>query len=509
MPCYNLLRRTNIGTILFVTLMLYIIMKFHLSPSLLYSQEVYIAKRINFSETYSFEEPEIELNHTTTLMDPPLRTHKLIPHVMTGKYSNYTGFVDGYANGLFCDNFFHRTSKSNLPVCTCTASNGRSLDSIISCQRPLNSYKTIECAVSNVLIHPKQLVSTIYKRSLKRSSSIKLLINESVNCNSTSSFHWKFKYARFVQPVVTEAVESLTYYKPEICENWINETTLLFRGCNTHVYFEFLAWFGVFKGIIDHNLQESCRVLRLKDKNFKYSDTFAKFEKLLFPNMTKIENLSEISVCFKKLVILPDFYDSLLFRCKMEHKIIEHCFHCSGKNLSGTIVQMFRSHVLKSCSINDTASVNGYRNPQKIVYIRRKPYDRRPHDNPEKFHRVISNSDQLLAELKAKFKANITYFYGEELPLCEQIRIVHDADIYIGVHGAGLVHSWWLQKQALLFEIVTQDKINNKAFKLLTTLVGINYRGYYLKENGNDAITLDINSVISTLNSTIENDINY
>ena len=42
----------------------------------------------------------------------------------------------------------------------------------------------------------------------------------------------------------------------------------------------------------------------------------------------------------------------------------------------------------------------------------------------------------------------------EDLPICEQIRYAHDADVLMGVHGAGLVHLWWIQEEALMFEFV-------------------------------------------------------
>ena len=50
--------------------------------------------------------------------------------------------------------------------------------------------------------------------------------------------------------------------------------------------------------------------------------------------------------------------------------------------------------------------------------------------------------------------------YMEDLDICEQVRIAHESDVIIGVHGAGLVHSWWMRKGAILMELVPRDKIN-------------------------------------------------
>jgi len=141
------------------------------------------------------------------------------------------------------------------------------------------------------------------------------------------------------------------------------------------------------------------------------------------------------------------------------------------------------------------------------MYLRRKKYHRRPHDSDKKFERIVTNDDQMLAELGTSFKANVTYFYAEDYSICEQIKLVHDADILIGMHGAGLVHAWWLQKNALLFEIVTQDKADNQAYKMISSLAGVSYKGYYLKENGKLSITLNATDLINNLSDAMRNDI--
>ena len=49
---------------------------------------------------------------------------------------------------------------------------------------------------------------------------------------------------------------------------------------------------------------------------------------------------------------------------------------------------------------------------------------------------------------------NINMMYPEEMDLCDQIKLVHQADVFLGVHNAGLVHLWWLQDHVLIFELV-------------------------------------------------------
>ncbi len=40
-----------------------------------------------------------------------------------------------------------------------------------------------------------------------------------------------------------------------------------------------------------------------------------------------------------------------------------------------------------------------------------------------------------------------------EMPFLEQIRITHNSDIFIGMHGAGLTHLLFLPDWAVIFEL--------------------------------------------------------
>ena len=69
---------------------------------------------------------------------------------------------------------------------------------------------------------------------------------------------------------------------------------------------------------------------------------------------------------------------------------------------------------LKVCSLSDS-HISGYRNPKKFVIILRKKYSHHPGASTKKFSRVLANSNELIAEIKSKFKtANVTSFNAED-----------------------------------------------------------------------------------------------
>ena len=87
----------------------------------------------------------------------------------------------------------------------------------------------------------------------------------------------------------------------------------------------------------------------------------------------------------------------------MESDILEQCYQlqCNSKNQSGTIIDMYRSHVLRTCEVDDSIWVSGYHSPHKILYLRHKLYI--PYDAAVKFHHIILNADHMIAELSTSF----------------------------------------------------------------------------------------------------------
>lgn len=414
--------------------------------------------------------------------------------------------VRGWDSGSFCDELLHNTFSQLVPVCEATHHNEKSA---IICKKNPRVTHMIQCSLTNVLIRPKKLFKGVASDSgdIVNSEGIELLVSDSIGCKSPNmnGVYSTTQSDDHVRKMVKESVRRPARSKSTDCQRWINETTFLYLGMNVHVYFEFIALYNAYKSILDEGNIGSYNVLRVAQHNFDF--VFADFEKLLFPGIEFVQNMTEKSVCFKRLILPPRCYSSLVFECKMDARIRKQCFHCDGKGRPGTTFRSFRTQVLKACSLDDSMSpITGYQSPKKIAVILRKSYQRYAGDTRTKYDRVLSNNDELLTQLKARFvKANIVSFHGEDLSVCEQIRMVHDADIFIGVHGAGLVHAWWLQDNALLVEIVPSDEIGNPTFKMLTTLVGINYKGYRISQGSSRKIRLDVKSFIKALNATIHN----
>ena len=86
--------------------------------------------------------------------------------------------------------------------------------------------------------------------------------------------------------------------------------------------------------------------------------------------------------------------------------------------------------------------------------------------------RNLVDQDQHLLEIKARLKnVELRVIDPGTLPFREQIRVIRESDVLIGVHGAGLTHSFWLRPGSALVEILPET-LNHKGFRNIAGLLG-------------------------------------
>ena len=167
---------------------------------------------------------------------------------------------------------------------------------------------------------------------------------------------------------------------------------------------------------------------------------------------------------------------------------------------------VFRSLVLRTCGIEESvaqdrilrggdilrSSLRGgkvvvrQRFPLQVLVIQRKPYLRHGLDHPNLFQRILTNEAELLTALTRNISQdlfNVKSVYMEELDICDQVKVAHSADILIGVHGAGLVHSWWMRESGALLELAPLTKLDRPTYKVLAGLTGKKYYSVILKNS--------------------------
>lgn len=399
--------------------------------------------------------------------------------------------------GSFCNDFLENTFHDPIPACGEQFQKTNS----IKCYGNSHSNHMARCALENVAIKPSKLAAAMfdadYIHFAGKEDSIQILEDKDTSCpspasRSVSSHMEDGDYIRL-------AVETITKGKKvpsSVCEKTIDKTAFLFTGHPFHIYFRFLDYYNLHKALSDYGLHEDeYDVIRVSTGTSEYHNT--DFETKLFPNVMHISDLPDVVTCYKRVVLIPKSYASTLFQCKMHWSLKDHCMHCDGRGLSDTDLQTFRKRVVGACSLDDEK----HHKDSRLVLISRRPYMRSPKDELRKFERVLTNEGDLVNGIQSTFPAtNVTTVHLEDLPICDQILYSNQADVLLAVHGAGLVHLWWLRDDALAVEMEPHYEAGNPSFKVLSRLTGRNYQSHFIG-GGWGAVNVNVKDILHILSS--------
>jgi glycoprotein 2-beta-D-xylosyltransferase len=138
----------------------------------------------------------------------------------------------------------------------------------------------------------------------------------------------------------------------------------------------------------------------------------------------------------------------------------------------------FRDHILKQFNINYQADPKMSCQSLKIFFLVRHNYVAHPRNPTGKIGRQLLNEKEILDDLKMKFSqypnVNFSWNHFEELSFVEQLKIIVETDIFVGVHGAGLTHVLFLKSNRALIELAGFTQIGDH-FDLLASMNKINY----------------------------------
>lgn len=387
-----------------------------------------------------------------------------------------------WEKGSFCHEHIVDTYHELIPVC----GEYVTVWDQVKCFASKHSKHTARCAYENLAIKVKKMKKVFPNdfKWVKPRDPVANLVqseNEGVKCSLSSFKHLQNKTESGSYSLkLTKHVARAPRVKASTCDIWINKTTFLHVSNGLHVYFRFLSLYNIHQTLLHYGFtgdRDTYQVLRIGHLGNDYK--FAEFDKALFPGALSLNDLPENStVCFKNAVLVPRSYQSVLFRCKMDSKIVQQCFQCNGSGLTDSPLLTFRKRVLDACSIRDGKTTS----TKSLLFISRKAYKRWSSDDPEKFERILMNEAELIAAIRNAFpNVTVRIVHMEDLDICEQVRFAVEADVVLGVHGAGLVHFWWLRDKAVGIELEPLYEAGNPSFRMLTTLAGRRYIGEQIK----------------------------
>lgn len=420
----------------------------------------------------------------------------LTPAIKSPSSQKPTSSDNTWKNGSFCHEFFENTFQIAAPVCA-----NSSAPPSVECFGSPHSHSMGTCTIRNLLVSPRLLLKAMSDpdrpRFVAGEQPIGLLEDVESNCANVtlSKFSKQVEGGDYVLKMVNEIKRKK--FSVSRCDTWINGTTFFFTGHRFHIYFRLLDLYNVHKLLRDFESEvtSDSHLIRISG-NDHYM--FPEFERLLFPEVKAqtLEDLQNVNICFKKVVLVPKSYASPIFQCKNRANLRSKCMECNGNGLNDSSFNLFSNRVLKTCAAQIKLPP---KNSSMIILISRTPYLRNERDNLKNFERVLDNENELAAAIRKAFSHSAVHIvHLENLTICEQVAYGHNADILLGVHGSGLVHLWWMKDHALVYELEPHYEVGNPTFRILSRITGRNYHSEYVG-GGWKTVHSNVQSIVGSL----------
>ena len=398
-----------------------------------------------------------------------------------------------WERGSFCDSYFGHTFSRSTEICN-----------RVQCLGAEHSSQMATCIVKGLAMVPRssnRKKKTGLIRDLADSNSFwlargtedaNIIPCPGADLSALDNVMEKDDYARTV-------VRSTVLGTPKVagCQRLFRGTTFFYMGMETHIYFKFMAWYNLFKTLLDHsdtNGTMRYQIVRFPEGWEKFS--FPEFERRLFPEVIPLDELQNEVSCFEKVVLSPWAYAASPFRCRIDKNIRRRCSPCNGHSLV-TELKLFRERVLDACGLPSSREKNLNKS---VAVIKRRAYVRHQEDKLGRFKRVWKNADEFVSKLSKEVQGiNVTGVYAEELPICTQIELAYRADILVGLHGAGLVHLWWMQEDSHVIEFMPRFESGNIAFPVLSKLLGVTMHSMEFSASSNHPVTVPLDRAIGEI----------
>ena len=251
-----------------------------------------------------------------------------------------------------------------------------------------------------------------------------------VPLNSTDFMYYNYHFDGYFRSVQTQNVDVKRFDKK------VHDLTIVVtRYEYANIYHTMTDWYNAFLLMNFFNSTQQHTAILLVDGHPKgaLDDTWS----VLFNRVDRISSLANRTK-FSKLVWNIVGYNSMF----LDHYLADL-----------PLVEQFKQFFLQSHGIMNQRSLNCQK--VKITFLWRHDYLAHPRNPSGAVSRKIRNERRLLIAIKRAY--NQHYIAGIQIDLFDmqqQLQIISDTDVLIGMHGAGLTHTAFLPKHAALIELV-------------------------------------------------------
>lgn len=202
---------------------------------------------------------------------------------------------------------------------------------------------------------------------------------------------------------------------------------------------------------INNSFNADVNIVMWDTSSYGYGDLFSDTWKAFSDyNIIHLKTFDHKRVCFKEAVfsLLPRMRYGLFYNTPL----VPDCF-------STGMFRAFSQHVLFRLNITKDVPLMGR---IRVTFLVRSTQYRR-----------VLNQQELVKALKMVSVFDVRVVDYKDIGFLEQLKITHNSDIFISIHGAGLTHLFFLPDWAVIFELYNCD--DDRCYLDLARLRGVHY----------------------------------
>ncbi|XP_072438618.1 EGF domain-specific O-linked N-acetylglucosamine transferase isoform X1 [Chiloscyllium punctatum] len=241
--------------------------------------------------------------------------------------------------------------------------------------------------------------------------------------------------------------------KDENCDLIIEKPSYFMKlDAGVNMYHHFCDFVNLYiSQHINNSFDTDVNIIMWDTSSYGYGDLFSDTWKVFTDhNIIHLKTFDFKKVCFKEVVfsLLPRMRYGLFYNTPL----VPGCF-------STGMFRAFSQHVLFRLNITQERPQIG--KIRVTLLVRSTQYRR------------ILNQDELVKALKTVTVFDVRVVDYKDIRFLEQLKITHNSDIFISIHGAGLTHLLFLPDWAVVFELYNCE--DERCYFDLARLRGVNY----------------------------------
>ncbi|XP_071081887.1 EGF domain-specific O-linked N-acetylglucosamine transferase-like [Haliotis cracherodii] len=239
-----------------------------------------------------------------------------------------------------------------------------------------------------------------------------------------------------------------------VCDIIIEKPTYLIKlDAGVNMFHHFCDYVNLYLSQhFNNSFSTDVNIVMWDTSGFHYGDFFSATWKVFSDHpIIPLQQYDGKRVCFKEAVF------SFLARTRLGlYYNMPLVNGCEGSGL----IRAFSQHTIHRLDVPQDGPL---RNKVRVTVLARNTK-----------YRNILNQDELVSALKTvgEFEVKLVVF-NKDMPFLDQLKISHNSDIFIGMHGAGLTHLLFQPDWAVVFEIYNCE--DPRCYYDLARLRGISY----------------------------------